>query len=91
MVLYFKKNNLNNALKETGFDSLPDKNTGPLKFISKTIANFYEDVIDYANLLANNLSELNSVINEFSDKITQEKMCAVIVSENFFDEKINLK
>lgn len=91
VVLYFKKNNLNNALKETGFDSLPDKNTGPLKFISKTIANFYEDVIDYANLLANNLSELNSVINEFSDKITQEKMCAVIVSENFFDEKINLK
>ena len=91
VVLYFKKNNLNNALKETGFDSLPDKNTGPLKFISKTIANFYEDVIDYANILAENLSDLNSVIKEFSDKITQEKMCAVIVSENLFDEKIQLK
>ena len=75
VVLYFKKDNLNKTLREIGFDPLPDKNTGPLKIISKTIAcNWYEDVIEHANLLANNLSELNSVIKEFSDKITGEKM-----------------
>ena len=92
VVLYFKKDNLNNTLREIGFDPLPDKNTGPLKSISKAIAcNWYEDVIDHANLLANNLSDLNSVISEFSDKITQEKMCSVIVSENLFEEKIKLK
>ena len=92
VVLYFKKDNLNNTLREIGFDPLPDKNTGPLKSISKAIAcNWYEDVIDHANLLANNLSDLNSVISEFSDKITHEKMCSVIVSENLFEEKIELK
>ena len=91
VVLYFKKDNLNKTLREIGFDPLPDKNTGPLKFISKTIAcNWYEDVIEHANLLAKNLSELNSVIKEFSDKITGEKMCAVTVSENLFEEKIKV-
>ena len=92
VVLYFKKDNLNNTLREIGFDPLPDKNTGPLKSLSKAIAcNWYEDVIDHADLLAKNLSDLNSVISEFSDKITQEKMCAVIVSENLFEERIYLK
>ena len=91
VVLYFKKDNLNNTLREIGFDPLPDKSTGPLKFISKTIAcNWYEDVVEHANLLAKNLSELNSVIKKFSDKITEEKMCAVTVSENLFDEKIKV-
>ena len=92
VVLYFKKDNLNNTLREIGFDPLPDKNTGPLKSLSKAIAcNWYEDVIDHADILAKNLSDLNSVISEFSDKITQEKMCAVIVSENLFEERIYLK
>ena len=91
VVLYFKKDNLNNTLREIGFDPLPDKSTGPLKFISKTIAcNWYGNVIEHANLLAKNLSELNSVIKEFSDKITGEKMCAVRVSENLFEEEIKV-
>ena len=92
VVLYFKKDNLNNTLREIGFDPLPDKNTGPLKSLSKAIAcNWYEDVIDHADLLAKNLSVLNSVISEFSDKITQEKMCSVTVSENLFEERIDVK
>ena len=92
VVLYFKKDNLNNTLREIGFDPLPDKDNGPLKFISKTIAcNWYGNVIEHANLLAKNLSKLNSVIKEFSDKITGEKMCAVRISENLFEEKIKVK
>ena len=91
VVLYFKKDNLNNTLREIGFDPLPDKDSGPLKFISKTIAcNWYGNVIEHANLLAKNLSKLNSVIKEFSDKITGEKMCAVRVSENLFEEEIEV-
>ena len=38
-----------------------------------------------------NLRILTKAEKEFSDKISPEKMCTVTVSENIFDEKINVK
>jgi len=92
VILYHKKDNLNDCLSELGFNPLPDTNSGPFKFFSKLIAkNWYQNEIDNVNLLATNLSILTNVVNEFSNKISEEKMCSVQVSENLFDEQIKVK
>ena len=92
MILYHKKDNLNDCLSELGFNPLPDTNSGPFKFFSKLIAkNWYQNEIDNVNLLATNLSILTNVVNEFSNKISEEKMCSVQVSENLFDEQIKVR
>ena len=92
VILYHKKDNLNDCLSELGFNPLPDTNSGPFKFFSKLIAkNWYQNEIDNVNLLATNLSILTNVVNEFSNKISEEKMCSVQVSENLFDEQIKVR
>ena len=91
VVLYFKKENLNNCLKKVSYDS-SDYEIGPIKFFSYFIGSrFYQDVIDQANLLEHNLNILNKAEKEFSDKISPEKVCLVIVPENLFDEEIEVK
>ena len=91
VILYHKEDNLNGCLKELGFDPSPDKSSGPFKFFSRIIGNtWYQRTIDLVNLIATNLGILTDVLKEFSDKISQEKMCAVTISENLFDEKIKI-
>lgn len=92
VILYHKKDNLNNCLKELGFNPLPDIDSGPFKYFSKLIARkWYQNEIDRVNLLANNLSILTNVVKEFSDKISEEKLCSIKISENTFDEIIKVK
>ena len=89
VVLYYKKNNLTKCLKNLGFDISPDEDNGPFKALSGFIARkWYQNVIDDADLIANNLNTLISIVNKFSEEITPEKMCAIEVSKNIFDEKI---
>ena len=91
-VLYFKKDNLNKTIQDLGFDLNADNSYGPLKLFSNFIAyNWYQDVIDRANLLAQNLNSLTSVVDKYSDRITQDNFCSVTISENLFEEKVKIK
>ena len=91
-VLYFKKDNLKKTIKELGLDLNADNSYGPLKLFSNFIAyNWYQDVIDRANLLAQNLNSLTSVVDKYSDRITQDNFCSVTISENLFEEKVKIK
>ena len=92
VILYFKKENLNYCLKEIYYDPSPDYDGGILKSISKLLAGkFYQDIIDHVNLIATNLGILIGVMDEFTDKITPDRMCVITVSENIFDEEIKVK
>ena len=92
VILYFKKENLNDCLKQISYDPSPDYDGGLFKSISQLLAGkFYQDIIDQVNLIAINLSILNGAVDEFTEKITSERMCVITISENIFDEKIKIK
>jgi len=91
LVLYCKEDNLTKSLKNLGFDGNLDNSYGPLKLASGFIAQWYEDIIDQANILAKNLTTLISVVEKFTEKVYKDNMCAIIISENLFDENIDVK
>ena len=92
VILYFKKENLNDCLKQISYDPSPDYDGGLFKSISQLLAgNFYQDIIDQVNLIAINLSILSEAEEEFSEKITSEGMCVITISENIFNEEIKIK
>ena len=92
VILYYKKNNLNDIIKEIGSDLNADYSYNPIKLVSNFIAyNWYQETIDHANLLANNLNSLTSLVNKYSDKITENSFCSVTISEKLFDEAVNVQ
>ena len=92
VILYYKKNNLNDIIKEIGSDLNADYSYNPIKLVSNFIAyNWYQETIDHANLLANNLKSLTSIVNTYSDKITENNFCSVTISEKLFDEAVNFQ
>ena len=90
-VLYCKEDNLNKTLKNLGFDEKLDNSYGPLKLVSNLISQWNEEIVEQANILAKSLNTLTSIRDNFTDKVTKDNMCAVIVSENLFDENIKEK
>ena len=69
-----------------------DYSYNPIKLISGFISNhWYQDIIEKSNILCYNLFKLKETIGLYSDKISPETMCAVIVSEKLFDEKLIVK
>ena len=92
VILYYKKNNLNDIIKEIGSDLNADYSYNPIKLVSSFIAyNWYQETIDHANLLANNLNSLTSLVNKYSDKISENSFCSVTISEKLFDEAVNVQ
>ena len=92
VILYYKKNNLNDIIKEIGSDLNADYSYNPIKLVSNFIAyNWYQETIDHANLLANNLNSLTSLVNKYSDKISENSFCSVTISEKLFDEAVNVQ
>ena len=81
-VLYCKEDNLTKTLKNLGFDEKPDNSYGPLKLASGFIARWNGDIIEQANFLAKNLNTLTSAV---------ENLSAIIISENLFDENVEVK
>jgi len=59
--------------------------------VSNLISQWNEEIVEQANILAKSLNTLTSIRDNFTDKVTKEHMCAVIVSENLFDENIKEK
>lgn len=91
VILYYKKENLEESIYSGNLNLNADEGISLLKFISKIISSKYKENIDYANNLAINISQLVKIQKEFSNKITPEKICAVTVSEKLFDETIKVK
>ena len=92
--LFFKKDNLEKVMEEIEYEYKPqaDYSYNPIKLISGFISNhWYQDIIEKSNILCYNLFKLKEAIGLYSDKISPEKMCAVIVSEKLFDEKLIVK
>ena len=92
--LFFKKDNLEKVMEEIEYEYKPqaDYSYNPIKLISGFISNYwYQDIIEKSNILCYNLFKLKEAIGLYSDKISPETMCAVIVSEKLFDEKLIVK
>ena len=92
--LFFKKDNLEKVMEEIEYEYKPqaDYSYNPIKLISGFISNhWYQDIIEKSNILCYNLFKLKEAIGLYSDKISPETMCAVIVSEKLFDEKLIVK
>ena len=92
--LFFKKDNLEKVMEEIEYEYKPqaDNSYNPIKLISGFISNYwYQDIIEKSNILCYNLFKLKETIGLYSDKISPETMCAVIVSEKLFDEKLIVK
>ena len=92
--LFFKKDNLEKVMEEIEYEYKPqaDNSYNPIKLISGFISNhWYQDIIEKSNILCYNLFKLKETIGLYSDKISPETMCAVIVSEKLFDEKLIVK
>lgn len=92
--LFFKKDNLEKVMEEIQYEYKPeaDYSYNPIKLISGFISNYwYQDIIEKSNILCYNLFKLKETIGLYSDKISPETMCAVIVSEKLFDEKLIVK
>ena len=92
--LFFKKDNLEKVMEEIEYEYKPqaDYSYNPIKLISGFISNYwYQDIIEKSNILCYNLFKLKETIGLYSDKISPETMCAVIVSEKLFDEKLIVK
>lgn len=92
--LFFKKDNLEKVMEEIQYEYKPeaDYSYNPIKLISGFISNhWYQDIIEKSNILCYNLFKLKETIGLYSDKISPETMCAVIVSEKLFDEKLIVK
>ena len=91
VILYFKKNNLEESINSGNLNLEADKDISLFKFISKVISGNYKEEIEYANNLVININKLINIRKEFSDTITFEKMCTVTVSEKLFDGIIKVK
>ena len=92
--LFFKKDNLEKVMEEIEYEYKPqaDYSYNPIKLVSGFISNYwYQDIIEKSNILCYNLFKLKEAIGLYSDKISPETMCAVIVSEKLFDEKLIVK
>ena len=92
--LFFKKDNLEKVMEEIKYEYKPqaDYSYNPIKLISGFISNhWYQDIIEKSNILCYNLFKLKETIGLYSDKISPETICAVIVSEKLFDEKLIVK
>ncbi len=92
--LFFKKDNLEKVMEDIEYEYKPqaDYSYNPIKLISGFISNYwYQDIIEKSNILCYNLFKLKEAIGLYSDKISPETMCAVIVSEKLFDEKLIVK
>ena len=92
--LFFKKDNLEKVMEEIEYEYKPqaDNSYNPIKLISGFISNYwYQDIIEKSNILCYNLFKLKETIGLYSDKISPETMCAVIVSEKLFDDKLIVK
>ena len=87
--LLFKRDNLNKVFKEVGFEynSDADNSYNPFKLVSGLISYYWkQDIIEKSDILANNLIELKKAQQDYNNK----KICAVQISENLFDEKLNI-
>ena len=91
IILYFKKNNLEESINSGNLNLEADKDISLFKFISRVISGNYKEEIEYANNLVININKLINIQKEFSDTITFEKMCTVTVSEKLFDGIIKVK
>jgi hypothetical protein len=100
--LLFKKDNLKKVMNEIKFEykSEEDKNYNsgadnsynPLKLVSGFISYYWhQDIIEKSDTIGYNLYKLKEAKHLFSDNITPERMCDVIISENLFDEKLIVK
>ena len=86
--LLFKRDNLSEVFKEVVFEykKEADNSYNPFKLVSGLISRYWkQDIIEKSDILANNLIELKKAQQDYNDK----KICAVQISENLFDEKIN--
>ena len=88
VVLYFKSDNLNDSFKALEFNHAPDKNLPFFKLCSQFIGyGWYKDILEQANLLADNLT----ILNKLKDEYSKEKTFNMIkVSEKLFDERIKV-
>ena len=88
VVLYFKNDNLNDSFKALKFNHGPDSNLPFFKLCSQFIGcGWYKDVLEQANLLADNLT----ILNKLKDEYSKEKTFNMIkVSEKLFDEGIKV-
>ena len=91
VVLHFKIDNLNKIIKEIYFDLNADNSYAPSKLASNFIAyNWYQNIIEHANLLASNYNALTSVVRNYSERINENNFCSVTISKNLFDETVKL-
>ena len=87
--LLFKRDNLNKVFKEVGFEykSEADDSYNPFKLVSGLISYYWkQDIIEKSDILANNLMKLKKAQQDYNNK----KICSVQISENLFDEKLNI-
>ena len=87
--LLFKRDNLSEVFKEVVFEykKEADNSYNPFKLVSGLISNYWkQDIIEKSDILAKNLIELKKAQQNYNDK----KICAVQISENLFDEKLNI-
>lgn len=90
IVLHFKEDNLNNSLNSADdFSDKPDENLPISKLFSQFVAYWgYKNIINYANFLGTNLTKLNKLVKDCSDKNCKYKLNMLFVSENLFDNDI---
>lgn len=88
--LFFKRNNLNEVFNEKDYKYISDADNSynPLKLVSGLISKYWkQDIIEKSDILSFNLNELKKEKESFDKK---EKMSAVKISENLFDEKLSV-
>ena len=87
--LLFKRDNLSEVFKEVVFEykKEADNSYNPFKLVSGLISRYWkQDIIEKSDILAKNLIELKKAQQDYNNK----KICAVQISENLFDEKLNI-
>ena len=79
---------MNDSFKALEFNHAPDKNLPFFKLCSQFIGyGWYKDILEQANLLADNLT----ILNKLKDEYSKEKTFNMIkVSEKLFDERIKV-
>ena len=92
IVLHFKEDNLNKSLNSAdNFSDNPDENLPISKLFSLFVAYFsYKNIINYANYLGKNLTKLNKLVKDCSDKNCKDKLYVLSISEKLFDNDIEL-
>ena len=87
--LLFKRDNLSEVFKEVVFEykKEADNSYNPFKLVSGLISRYWkQDIIEKSDILAKNLIELKKAQQDYNNK----KIGAVQISENLFDEKLNI-